>query len=90
MTPPCGGPKGRCGKATYPTSRLTPGTFAWNGGTRSGGYSATFKLAEAGVDLDAVKDLLGHESLATTGIYVHASRERLRRAVEKLPNPLER
>ncbi|MGQ9735427.1 MAG: tyrosine-type recombinase/integrase [Thermaceae bacterium] len=47
-------------------------------------------MAEAGVDLDAVKDLLGHESLATTGIYVHASRERLRRAVEKLPTPLER
>lgn len=44
-------------------------------------------LVEAGVDLTAVKDLLGHESLATTGIYVHASRERLRRAVESLPRP---
>jgi len=44
-------------------------------------------LVEPGVDLTAVKDLLGHESLATTGIYVHASRERLRRAVESLPRP---
>lgn len=44
-------------------------------------------LVEAGVDLSAVKDLLGHESLATTGIYVHASRERLRRAVASLPRP---
>ncbi len=44
-------------------------------------------LVEAGVELSAVKDLLGHESLATTGIYVHASRERLRRAVESLPRP---
>ena len=44
-------------------------------------------LVEAGVDLAAVKDLLGHETLATTGIYVHASRERLRRAVASLPRP---
>ncbi|WP_114312185.1 tyrosine-type recombinase/integrase [Thermus caldifontis] len=42
-------------------------------------------LVESGVELDAVKDLLGHESIATTQIYLHASRERLREAASRLP-----
>ena len=42
-------------------------------------------LVERGVELDAVKDLLGHESIATTQIYLHASRERLREAASRLP-----
>jgi integrase/recombinase XerD len=42
-------------------------------------------LVENGVELDAVKDLLGHESIATTQIYLHASRERLREAALRLP-----
>lgn len=43
-------------------------------------------LVEMGVELDAVKDLLGHESIATTQIYLHASRERLREAASRLPD----
>ncbi len=43
-------------------------------------------LVEQGVSLDAVKDLLGHASIATTQIYLHATPERLRKAVEKLPS----
>ncbi|WP_347242079.1 tyrosine-type recombinase/integrase [Thermus sp.] len=42
-------------------------------------------LVERGVELDAVKDLLGHESIATTQIYLHASRERLKEAASRLP-----
>lgn len=42
-------------------------------------------LVESGVELDAVKDLLGHESIATTQIYLHASRERLKEAASRLP-----
>ncbi|TFU17736.1 tyrosine-type recombinase/integrase [Thermus tengchongensis] len=42
-------------------------------------------LVENGVELDAVKDLLGHESIATTQIYLHASRERLKEAASRLP-----
>lgn len=42
-------------------------------------------LVEGGVSLDVVKDLLGHESVATTQIYLHASRERLKEAVHRLP-----
>ncbi len=42
-------------------------------------------LVEGGVSLDVVKDLLGHESVATTQIYLHASRERLKEAVRRLP-----
>jgi len=43
-------------------------------------------LVEMGAELDAVKDLLGHESIATTQIYLHASRERLKEAVSRLPD----
>lgn len=43
-------------------------------------------LVERGVELDAVKDLLGHESIATTQIYLHASRERLREAASGSPS----
>jgi len=43
-------------------------------------------LVERGVQLDAVKDLLGHESIATTQVYLHASRERLKEAVSRLPS----
>lgn len=36
-------------------------------------------LLDAGADLMAVKELLGHASLGTTRIYAHTSRERLKR-----------
>lgn len=42
-------------------------------------------LVEAGVALDAVKDLLGHASISTTQIYLHATPGRLAEAARKLP-----
>ena len=42
------------------------------------------ELAEAGVAIDVVQQLLGHRSITTTQGYVHPSPERMRDAVERL------
>lgn len=47
-------------------------------------------LMERGAALDEVRDLLGHESLATTQIYVNTSMERLRKAVDVLERPIRK
>lgn len=43
-------------------------------------HTCASDLVEAGVDLGVVRKLLGHESLATTSVYVDATTERMRAA----------
>jgi site-specific recombinase XerD len=45
-------------------------------------HTAATDWVRAGADLDVVRALLGHASLASTGVYLHARDDEKRRAVE--------
>ena len=47
--------------------------------------AATLMYQYGQVDIRALQELLGHESIATTEIYTHVSNDQIRDAVEKNP-----
>ena len=57
---------------------ITPHTFR---------HATALHLVEAGNDIFAVRDWLGHGHVKTTSLYVEISLERKRKALEKMPPP---
>ena len=47
-------------------------------------HATATELAEAGVAIDVVQEILGHRSIESTRVYVHLSQRRLRDAMEGL------
>lgn len=47
-------------------------------------HTFAVSLLDAGQDLETIRDLLGHESIETTSIYLHCSVERRRAAIDAL------
>ena len=82
-------PTNRRKPLAQPTANLSLTGACGRAGIEAAGFHAlrhTFgtRLAEAGVRLEVIKELMGHSKVATTLIYVHPSHQAAREAVERV------
>lgn len=48
-------------------------------------HTAATLMYQGGVDMLAIKEILGHENVSTTQIYTHINQQQLKQAVEASP-----
>lgn len=81
---------GRTGLRRTTISKSLRDVFKWAGVYEKGKLAHTFRhsvataLLSDGVDLEVVRDVLGHQQIATTAIYLHATDERKKAAAKRL------
>ena len=82
--------QGRHGLRLTTIAKALREVFQWTGLYEPGQLAHTFRrsvgtsLLANGVDLETVRDFLGHESVTTTALYLHASDKRTRAAAKRL------
>jgi integrase/recombinase XerD len=82
--------QGRAGQRLTTIAKPLRDVFRWAGLYEKGTLAHTFRhsvataLLGSGVDIETVRDWMGHQQVTTTALYLHASDDRKRKAARQL------